>query len=204
MIDVLRKECSISETIQKTEMGDIVPNDPALKTIESEFAAKPINCFLLNTELNKIDAYDYIIIDTPPHTSFYTICAWIASDYIIIPIQAEIYSIDGLSGVLDSVKEAQDMKEQMGAKLEVLGVLQTKYDVRNSIDTEIHNSLPEFLGSLGMRMFKTTIRISQDVKKAQKYRESLLKNYASSNASKDYIEFTKEVEKEIAKIEKAK
>ncbi len=202
MVDILRKNCSAKEAIQTTEMGDIIPNDPVLKTIEAEFAAKPINCFLLNSELSKIEDYDYIILDTPPHTSFYTICSWIASGYIIIPIQSEIYSIDGLSGVIASVREATEMKEQMGQSLTILGVLQTKFDKRNSIDQEIHDSLPSILSDMDLNMFKTTIRTSQDVKKAQKYRENLLEKYPNSNASKDYKAFVKEVEKEIRKYEK--
>lgn len=53
--------------------------------------------------------YDFIIIDTPPNLGYYMSTALIASDKIIIPFLSDRFSVDGLSGILESIEEAKDI-----------------------------------------------------------------------------------------------
>ncbi len=67
---------------------------------------------LLRLRLRDIeDQYDYVVIDTPPMLGDELIMALVASDMVLIPTQAQDYSIDGLEELMDTfeiIKESEN------------------------------------------------------------------------------------------------
>lgn len=195
MEEVLNRKCSLKDAIQSTEMGDIVANSKGLKGMEGMFSQNLENYLILNDEIKKIEGmYDYIIIDTPPSSGFYSTSAMVASDYIIIPIKAEKYSIDGLSDIIRTIQSTQ---KTMNPNLKVLGVLLTAYDGRMKLDKQLREQMPEIIEGLGYKMFDTVIRTDSEIKNAQAESRNLIKTRPNCNAAKDFRVF---VEKELMTI----
>ncbi len=198
IVDVLKGDCTCEEAIQSMPLGDIIAGDGLLSQEETYFNAKKARENLLKKQLREIDEnYDYIIMDTPPNLGIYMINALTASDGCVIPIKAEQYAIDGLGLLIDTVNEVIDV---LNPDLKIYGVVMTSYDARNALDQNIKSVLPEVGENKGFHTFKTPIRVSQDVKKAQAIQQtddpvnrSLFENFKNSNAAIDYVKFTKEL-----------
>ncbi len=196
IVDVLKKDCEIKEAIQTVPLGDIITGDSLLAQEESYFNTQKAREHILKKILKDAeDDYDFIIMDTPPNLGIYMINALTAADGVIIPIKAEQYAIDGLSLLIDTINEVIDV---LNEDLKIYGVALNVYDTRNSLDKDVMNVLPEVGAQKGFSVFKTPIRINQDVKKVQSLRgenvdRSLFDNYPSSNAAIDYVNLTKEI-----------
>lgn len=81
------------------------------------------------------DQYDYIIIDNPPSLSLLTVNGLIAAKYILLPVQAEFYALEGLGQLLETMKL---VRKGMNPNLELLGVLPTMMDSRTTLSNQVH------------------------------------------------------------------
>ena len=84
------------------------------------------------------DAYDYIIIDSPPSLSLLTVNGLIAAKYVLLPVQAEFYALEGLGQLLETMKL---VRKAMNTGLELLGVLPTMLDSRTTLSTQVHEEI---------------------------------------------------------------
>ena len=192
LADLLYTDEPAENCIQHTETGDILAADKALADVEKYL--KGFSAYYrLKQRLEPLkEKYDYIIIDTNPHILLLLQNALIASDGIIIPVEAGRYEVSGMVDFTDTI---YDVKTQPNPDLKILGVLVVKYDTRNNVDKEIADGLPEIAEKMGTIAFDTKIRKNVDVKNAQKYR-MLLHEYApKSAAAVDYSQLTDELEK---------
>lgn len=95
------------------------------------------------------DNYDYIIIDCPPTLGHLTINAMTAAQGIIIPVEADYLSVQGLQRHLNTIREVQD---NLNPTLKVFGILITMHDPRinftrdmaHHIRMEIGGNIPVF------------------------------------------------------------
>ncbi len=200
IVDVLNNSCKTIDAIQHLPMGDIIPGDKILSQQLDHFNAQMGREKLLKKKLKEVDdEYDFVIIDTPPTLGLYMINALTASNGCIIPLQAERYSISGLSELFDTIQKIKE--NELNTDLEVYGTLITKFDTRNGLDKELKLGLPEIAEQYGFRNFKTNIRVSQEVKKSQnlsfddgeEINRSLFDNFSNSKAAHDYVDMTKEL-----------
>ncbi len=199
MYDFLHSECKLKEAIQEAEEGGrryaIVPNDPLLNGRESEFAGDLKMLKHLRRELKSVEKeFDYTIIDTPPQFGYYMTTSLLASDGVVMPLDAEKYAIDGLSQLLKFINEARLENEQM----EVYGALITKVDLRYAETQPFLDQLPVLGEQLGFPVFKAYIRTCSDIKKAQ---DNVMMVYDYTKHSKaliDYEQFAEELEEVIA------
>lgn len=103
--------------------------------------------------------YDYIVIDSPPSLSVLALNVLCAADRVVIPVQAEFLSLEGLARILHVIDWVQ---EQFNPKLKVLGILVTLFDGRTRLSQEV---LAELENRFGDRVFKTriprTVRLSE-------------------------------------------
>ncbi|MCL4405288.1 MAG: ParA family protein [Patescibacteria group bacterium] len=94
--------------------------------------------YLRNFVHNLRQQYDYIIIDLPPSLSLLTLNGLIAADEVIIPVQAEYYSLEGLSELLQTVDL---LRERLHHPIRVAGALVTMYDRRERLAREVAKNL---------------------------------------------------------------
>ena len=89
------------------------------------------------------DQYDYILIDCPPALNMLTLNALVASDGVIIPMQCEYYALEGLTSLMDTIKQVQN---SVNPQLKVEGLLRTMFDPRNTLSNDVSAQLIEHFG----------------------------------------------------------
>ena len=116
-----------------------IPAAPHLAGILVEFVNLPEREYFLRKFLHSIrHQYDYIIIDLPPSLSLLTINGLIAADEVLIPVQAEYYSLEGLGQLLGTVDL---IRKNLGHDLKVGGALITMFDKREKLSREVVKDL---------------------------------------------------------------
>lgn len=106
------------------------------------------------------DQFDFILVDVPPNLHLCSWAALVASDSIVVPLQAEDFGSQGIASVLDSV-EAVQAKANPG--LRMLGYLLTMFNPRLAIHKAYEGTLRELYGD---QVFRTTIPLAADFKEA--------------------------------------
>ena len=196
LYDILLEEnpADINDTIQHTEMGDIIASDPLLREADSKLSTKGIAGYkILKKALSHLMGYDFVIIDTAPTINMVLRNVLTASDYVVIPITADRYGFQGLFELNASIKDAQELNE----KLKIAGILLVRYNNRTILAREVRDTLISEAHNIGTELFRTSIRECNKVKEAQTVQSTLLKYDKSCTASKDYIALVDELLKEI-------
>jgi chromosome partitioning protein len=185
--------------IQETELGSIIPGDGLLAKDVGRYETELSGKFILKNILDKVkDKFEFCVIDTGPSKGAYQYNALIAANLAIIPIEADIYSIDGISKVIMSFN---DVKKTVNPNLKLAGVVLTKYDARYNLDKDIKKNLKEICERLNTPYFESVIRTDGNFRKAHAKHNSIIREYPSSNGAKDYISLTKELlRKEFGKV----
>lgn len=200
---VLKGNISIQDAILHNNYIDILSSSINLKNADNEFvngAYQYKRHKLISEQLDKVKSnYDFIIIDTAPNLSLLTTNAIYSSDYIIIPMIADAYSIEGLrvinQQILD-IKEGTDNK-----RVKILGLLLTNYKANTTINQTIKDTLNVLAPQINTKVYKNTIRDSVIFSDSQLANNVCLLKYPKHNATLDYIgfidEFLEDIKKEI-------
>lgn len=189
--DVFKGDKSIDEVIVKTEeLGDILPSNIDLSTVELEFRSEGRECLLRN-QLKKIAGnYDYIIIDTPPALNVLTMNAYAASGGLIIPMNPEILSVLAVSQIRDTI---MSIRENFNPDLEVMGILLNRFNLRLRLNREVDEMAQKLARNLGTKVFRTKIHSSVSVAAAPAYAESIITYDPGSKPAKDFKALVKEM-----------
>lgn len=193
-LEVILRACETEEAIQETKQGDIIPASPALSRSDLiiEGTGKE---YRLKEALEDVKAkYDYIIIDTPPALGVLTINALTASDKVIIPTQAEVHSLQGLTLLYNEAIQA--VRKYTNPELEIMGIVITRYNGRAILSKTMKEQIEATAKELGTKVFDTPIRECISLKEAQALQEDVLSYAPRSNATADYKALIDEVEKE--------
>jgi chromosome partitioning protein len=115
------------------------PSAPHLAGLLVELVSMPAREYYLRRFLHYIrHQYDYIIIDLPPSLSLLTVNGMLAADEILIPVQAEYYSLEGLGQLLQTIEL---IRNNIGHGLKVSGAVLTMYDPQERFSREVAENL---------------------------------------------------------------
>ena len=134
--------------------------------------------------------YDYIIIDTPPALGILTINSLTASHKAIITAQADIYSLQGIKQLSQSIEA---VKKYCNKNLLIDGVLLTRYNSRSILTKDMTENMKRMAESIGTKLYKSKIRECTAIKEAQAIGQNIFDYAKKSNATKDYEEFINEI-----------
>ncbi len=152
--EVLIGECSLKSAIIPTRIPNlnIITSTVDLSACEIELASVDSREFILKKALKEvIHDYDFILIDCPPSLGMLTINALTASDSILIPMQCEFFSLEGLSHLLTSLDL---VKENLNHHLKISGIILTMHDRRNKLTEQVEMDVRSFLKD---KVYKNTI-----------------------------------------------
>ena len=143
---------------------------------------------LLNRRLDELIVklrrrYDYIIVDTPPALGILTVNALTACDSVIIPAQADIYSLQGIEQLAETMKP---VKKYCNPALRIEGILLTRYSPRSVLSREVAELAEQLAAKLNTKLFKATIREAIAVKEAQISQQSLYSYAPKAKVTEDY------------------
>jgi chromosome partitioning protein len=154
MTDVIVGDEQLDTVVLPTEHKNLflAPTTSVLANTEAELSQvdKRFSRLKLAIESSQAD-YDFIIIDSPPSLSLLTVNGLIASKYVLLPVQAEFYALEGLGQLLETMKL---VRKGMNPNLELLGVLPTMLDSRTTLSTQVHNEIKRHFPG---KVFETTI-----------------------------------------------
>jgi chromosome partitioning protein len=186
------KEVNINSVIQKTTTSslNILPANTELANAEVDLVDKKNREFYLSKILEPLQ-YDFILIDCPPSLGLLTINALSAAEWLLIPVQAEYYALEGLSQLLDVT---QRVKRVLNKDLEILGVVVTMYDSRTSLAEQVHKELISYFED---KVFKTLIPRNVRLAEAPSYGRPIAEHDKWSKGARAYKQLTKEIIRKI-------
>lgn len=130
--------------------------------------------------------YEFVIIDCPPSLGQLTMMSLVASRYLIIPVRADYYSLEGTADLMDTYKSIR----RVNPELRLLGVVVTQYDQRNNICKDSLASVQESFGDL---VFKTTIGVSVRLQEAPAQKHPIFQHAPDSKGGQNYRDLVEEV-----------
>lgn len=144
--------------------------------------------FILDKLLQQIDSYyDYIVIDSPPSLGLLTINGLAASREVLIPVQCEYYSLEGLSQLLNTINL---VKEHLQPKLNILGAVLTMFDKRNKLSEEIFHEIYHYFPHY---IFHAVIPRNVKLAEAPSFGQSIFHYDKSSKGAKAYRKLAEEI-----------
>ena len=137
--------------------------------------------------LDTLPHYDYVIIDCPPSLGLLTINALSAVDHVIIPMQCEFYSLEGLAHLLKTLKL---IHANYNPNLNILGIVLTMYDARNRLSAEVHREVKKYLRD---KLFDTVIPRNVRLSEAPSHGTAAIAYDHTCKGSIAYIRLAKEI-----------
>lgn len=189
MYELLTGEVQTNEVIQHIGNVDIIPAtislagaDLKLTEIGKEYKLKEA------LEPIKKD-YDYIVIDTPPALGILTVNALSASTDIVIPAQADVYSLEAIGQLYKTI---QTIRKYVNPTLNIDGILLTRYSDRTVLSRDLADMIRNTAATLGTRLYKATIREAINIKEAQAEKQDIFTYAPNSKVAADYMQFVDE------------
>lgn len=187
-------DVSIEEAVVKTDIKklSILPASIDLAGAEIEMVSMEKREFLMKRKLDQVrDKYDFILIDCPPSLGLMTLNALVASQEILIPIQAEFYALEGLSQL---VKTVQVVTRKLNPGLSILGILLTMFDGRTNLSLQVADEVKKYFGN---KVFRTVIPRSVKLSEAPSFGEPILTYAPKSKGAEAYKKLCREVIKRV-------
>ncbi len=192
MYEVLFGAAEASSVIRETntERLSVLPANANLAAAEVDLAGEDGRESKLKAALAHLD-YDYILIDCPPALGLLSINALTAADYVLIPLQAEYYALEGLSQLLSVV---QRVRAGLNPKLELLGVVVTMYDSRTTLADQV---VAEVRKHFGDKLLTTVIPRNVRLAEAPSFGKAIMEHDKWSKGARAYKQLAKEIDKEL-------
>ena len=142
--------------------------------------------YRLKTSLDKVENYEFCILDCPPNLGNTLTQALIAAHFVIIPIKADYYSMEGVADLLETIHYTKTGNPQ----LQILGVLVTEFDQRETICGQALEAVKKEFGDL---KFGIDIRKNTTLRSAPSLKKTIYEHDPKSYGANDYFDLTEEV-----------
>jgi chromosome partitioning protein len=185
----------LSEVLVETRSGlHVIPSSIELAGAELELVSVYGREQIFSWMLEKLATqYEYIFIDCPPAIGMLTVNALVASDFILMPMQAEFLPLKGLRSFMHHFRTIK----RINKKLEVLGYVLTRYDDRKLMNRQIFQQLGNEFGD---KVFATHIRNNIQLAKAQEAGTDIFHFDKHSHGAEDYHQLADEFLVKMSKI----
>lgn len=165
----------------------ILPASPSLAGAAVELVGELAREHKLHQALLEVrNDFDYILIDNPPSLGLLTINGLVASDSVLIPVQAEFFALEGLGQLLGTVDL---IKQSLKPELKVMGAVITMFDPRTKLSQEVFSELYKYFPDT---IYRSVIPRSVRLAEAPSFGKSILSYDPSSKAAKAYERLARE------------
>lgn len=188
--NALLGECDAKACICKTAYQglSVMPSTIDLAGAEIELLGLEHREYSFKRALESVaDDYDFIFTDCPPSLGMLTINALSAANGVVIPMQCEYYSLEGLSQLMISIKK---VKQLYNKDLTITGILITMYNGRLNLSLQVLDELKKYYAD---KLFKTPVVRSVKISEAPSFGEPILYHDKYSKGSLAYTEIAKEL-----------
>jgi len=141
----------------------------------------------LREHLKKIkDKFDFIIIDCPPSLGLLSLNALTSSQTVIIPIQCEYYSLEGVGQLIETIRL---VKRTLNSELDVEGVLLNMYDGRTNLSIQVVEEVKKYFKN---KVYRTVIPRNIRLAEAPSFGQPIIIYDDKSKGSEAYKKLAKE------------
>lgn len=189
LYDCLVNEVEPSDAIYETETPNLhlLPSHIDLVGAELELATMERREFQIKDLLQKVkDDYDYVIIDCLPSLGIITLNALAGCDTILIPVQCEYFSLEGLGKLTQTVNM---VKKSLNPSLEIEGILLSMYDRRLRLANVVVKEVREVFKE---KVFETIIHRNSKVGEAPNMHQPVIMYDAGSRGTTNFLNLAKE------------
>jgi chromosome partitioning protein len=190
MYDVLGGKLPLQDVIVASSVSnlDLAPSRIALAKLETQLVGELDAHFRLKDRLEPVkDAYEFVVIDTPPALGLITVNALVASTHLIIPVQSSYFALEGTDDLLETVDR---IRARPNPELKLLGAVITLHDKRTTLARDVQKAVSEVFGG---RVFETTITKSIRLEESPAHRESIFTFAPQSSGAYEYYRLCEEV-----------
>lgn len=149
--DLIRGNASVDDVIVSKEGLEIIPSSIELSAADVEFIHRDGKEMLLKERLASLHGYDFVLIDCPPSLGFLTLNALVEANEVLIPVQADFLSLQGVSRILEVTAV---VRNRLNSGLAVTGIFITRYHKRRLIHREVREELQKRFAN---KLFSQTI-----------------------------------------------
>jgi len=190
LYDAMINGTPLSDVVLKTEIPhlDLIPSHIDLVGAEIELVNFPNRENVLKSLIAALDdQYDYIIIDCLPSLGLITVNALVASNSVIVPVQCEFFSLEGLGKLLNTIKIVQS---RLNPDLQIEGILMTMYDGRLRLSNQVVSEVRKHFDEM---VFSTIIHRNTRLSEAPSVGKPVILYDADSKGTVNYLNLAKEI-----------
>ncbi len=189
LYDCMVNEEDPYEAIYETETPNLhlLPSHIDLVGAELELVTKPKREYVMKGIVDQVkDDYDYIIIDCLPSLGIITLNALAAADSVLVPVQCEYFSLEGLGKLQNTINV---VKQNFNPKLEIEGILLSMYDRRLRLANVVVNEVRSFYKD---KVFNTIIHRNSKISEAPNMHLPVVMYDAGSRGTTNFLNLAKE------------
>ncbi|HEU4622290.1 MAG TPA: AAA family ATPase [Burkholderiaceae bacterium] len=193
--EVLLGNATIEQARQRSEAGgyDVLPANRELAGAEVELVDLEDRDKRLRQALERhVDDYDFVLIDCPPSLSMLTLNGLCAADGVIVPMQCEYFALEGLSDLVNTIKQVH---RNLNPQLKLIGLLRVMFDPRMTLQQNVSEQLVQHFGQ---KVFSTIIPRNVRLAEAPSYGMPGVAFDRSSKGAQAYVAFGREMVERIA------
>ena len=181
--DVLVRDVPLDEAVREVRPNLwLLGANIDLVGAESELVSVVGREIILREALEAVrEQFDYVLIDCPPSLGLLTLNALVASDTVLIPIQAEYYALEGLGHLLHTIAL---VRQSLNASLEIEGILLTMVDVRTNLAQQVESEVRAHFQELA---FQTVIPRNVRLSESPSFGKAVLLYDRTSTGSQAYV-----------------
>lgn len=189
-LEVLTGTAQAEEAILHTAHGELVPASPALAGADGIITATGKEYRLREALAPLLPHYDYIILDTPPALGILTVNALTACTGVIVPAQADAYSLQGIAMLGQTIDV---VRKYCNPALKVKGIVLTRYTPRSILARDMTKLMEETAARLDTKVYRSMIRECTALREAQAVQDTIYHYAPKSNAAADYMALVEEI-----------
>ncbi|MBF0330281.1 MAG: AAA family ATPase [Nitrospirae bacterium] len=190
LYDIYTGRCTMEEVVMPTSMPHlyIVPSTIDLLGVEVELVSKEGRENLLKNALAAVkEKFRYVFIDCPPSLGLLTLNGFVAADSLIVPVQCEYYSLEGLGLLTRTLKL---VRGSFNPTLEIEGILLTMFDTRNMLSHQVVAEVQKFFSD---KVYKTMIPRNVVLGEAPSHGKPAILYDPRSKGAQSYLALAKEI-----------
>ena len=179
---------ALADVVQRIEEGlDLIPSNLNFVRADLAISQKTSRETLLKRAVKNITDYDFILFDCPPNLGLVNLNAIVASDEILVTVQAEYFAYAGLTLIKETIR---DVQENLEAGVKLAGIIVTQFDKRKTLARDVLREIrKEYAGLL----FETIIRENTQLAESPSHFKNIFDYRPDSHGAEDYADLAKEI-----------
>jgi chromosome partitioning protein len=194
--DALLDAAAVVDARRRSPKGgyDVLGANRELAGAEVELVGLPQRERRLKLALAAVaDDYDFVLIDCPPALSLLTLNGLCAAHGVIVPMQCEYFALEGLSDLVNTIKQVH---ANLNPELEIIGLLRVMFDPRVTLQQQVSDQLKAHFGE---KVFDTVIPRNVRLAEAPSYGQPGVVFDPSAKGAQAFVEFALEVARRLGR-----